>query len=126
MNARIRHPIRLKLGHVHVERAVEAQRRRQRADHLRHQPVQVHVRRALDVERAAADVVDGLVVQHHRHVGVLEQRVRGQHRVVRLHHRRADLRRRVHGEAELALLAVAELALLATLFFSDNGVVMLF
>ena len=33
-----RHQVGLELGHVHVERAVKAQRGRQRADHLRDQP----------------------------------------------------------------------------------------
>ena len=56
------------------------------------QTVQVGVRRALDVQRPAADVVHGFVVQHHRDVGVLEQRVRGQHGVVRLDDRGGDLR----------------------------------
>ena len=39
---------------------------------------------ALDVRRAAADVVDGLVVEHDADVAVLQKRVRGEHGVVGL------------------------------------------
>jgi hypothetical protein len=56
----------------------------------------------------AADVVEGLVVDHERHVGVLEQRVRREHAVVRLDDRRRHLGRRVDGEGELGLAAVVD------------------
>ena len=108
MDARVRHQVGLELGDVHVEGAVEAERRGQRGDDLRDQPVQVGVGRALDVQRAAADVVDGLVVEHDGDVSVLKQRVRREHRVVRLDHGGGHLRRRVDGEAQLGLLAVVD------------------
>lgn len=54
--------------------------------YLSDQAVQVGVSRALDVQRAAADVVDSLVVEHHSNVGVLEQGVSGEHAVVGLNH----------------------------------------
>jgi hypothetical protein len=76
------------------------------ATHLGHQPVQVGVGRALDVQGAAADVVHSLVVQHHSHVGVLQQGMGGQHGVVRLHHGSRDLGGGVHSEAQLGLLAI--------------------
>ena len=55
---------------------------------------------------AAADVVDRLVVEHDRDVGVLEERVSGQHGVVGLNHRGGHLGGGVDGEPELGLLAV--------------------
>ena len=70
--------------------------------------VEVGVRRALDVEVAAADVVEGLVVDHEGDVGVLEERVRREHAVVRLDDRGRDLRRRVDGERQLRLAAVVD------------------
>ena len=76
VDARVRHEVRLELRDVDVEGAVEAQRRRERRDHLGEEAVQVGVRRALDVEVAAADVVEGLVVEGDGHVRVLEERVR--------------------------------------------------
>merc|ERR1719310_1359707 len=99
---------RLRFVYVDVERAVEAERRRERRDDLGDQAVQVRVRGALDVEVAAADVVEGLVVDHERDVGVLEERVRREHAIVRLDDRGRDLRRRVDGERELGLAAVVD------------------
>jgi len=73
---------------------------------LSDQAVQVLVVRALDAEVAAADVVDGLVVDHERTVTVLEGGVCGKDGVVRLDDRGGDLGCRVDTELELALLAV--------------------
>ncbi len=56
-------------------------------------PVEVGVGWALNVQGAAADVVDGLVVEHDRHVCVLQQGVRRQHTVVGLHDSSGHLRR---------------------------------
>mmetsp|Transcript_9845 Transcript_9845/g.30344 ORF Transcript_9845/g.30344 Transcript_9845/m.30344 type:complete len:289 (-) Transcript_9845:97-963(-) len=106
MNARVGHQVHLELVDIDVERTVEAQRGGQRADHLGDQTVEVGVVRALNVETATADIIDGLIVQHERDVGVLEQRMGGQGAVVRLHHRGADLRARIHAKVELALLGV--------------------
>jgi hypothetical protein len=52
------------------------------------------------LERAEADVVQRLVVEHHALVGVLHELVHGQRRVVGLHHGVGDLGRREHGEGE--------------------------
>jgi len=54
VDARVGHQVGLKLGDVHVKRAIEAERRRQRRDDLRDQALEVGVRGALDVEVAAA------------------------------------------------------------------------
>merc|ERR1719310_1341881 len=99
---------RLRFVYVDVEGAIEAERRRERRDDLGDQAVEVGVGRALDVEVAAADVVERLVVDHERDVGVLEERVRREHAVVRLDDRGRDLRRRVDGEGELRLAAVVD------------------
>ena len=52
--------------------------------------------------------VERLVVHAERHVRVLEERVRREHRVVRLDDRVKDLRRRRDGERELRLAAVVD------------------
>jgi hypothetical protein len=70
--------------------------------------VQVLVVGALDAKVPAADVVDGLVVDHEAAVGVLEGSVGGEDRVVGLDDRGGDLRGRVDTELELALLAVVD------------------
>ena len=105
-NKRVRHEVGLELGDVDVERAVEAERGGERRDDLRHEAVEVGVRRALDVEVAAADVVERLVIHAERDVRVLEQRVGREHRVVRLDGGVRDLRRRRDSERELRLAAV--------------------
>ena len=54
-------------------------------------PVEVSVCWALDVQGAAADVVDSLIVQHDSDISMLKQRVCGQHAVVGLHDSCGDL-----------------------------------
>lgn len=75
---------------------------------LSDQAVQVDVVGALEPEVAAANVVDGLVVDHEGAVGVLQGGVGGQDRVVRLNDGDGGLRGRVDAELELALLAVVD------------------
>jgi len=62
VDARVRHQVGLELGDVDVERTVETEGRGEGRDHLGDETVEVGVGRALDVEVAAADVVQGLVV----------------------------------------------------------------
>jgi hypothetical protein len=76
--------------------------------HLGNQAVEVSVGRALNVEGAAADVVHGLIVEHDRDVGVLEEGVRREDGVVGLDDGGGHLGGGVHGEAELGLLAVVD------------------
>jgi len=106
MNARVWHQVSLELVQVHVERAVETERSGQRRGHLRHHPVQVRVRWRAQLEGGLGDRVQGLVIEAEGHVAVLEEGVGRKHAVVRLHHRRRDLRRRGDAEVELALAAV--------------------
>ena len=96
----------LELGEVDIEGAVEAERGSDARDDLADQPVQVGVSRTVDVQVPAADVIDGLVVNHEGTVGVLQGGVGGQDRVVRLNHGSGDLRSGVDRELELGLLAV--------------------
>jgi len=106
VDARIRHQVGLELGDIDVEGTIEAEGGSQRGDDLSDQAVQVGVRGALNVEGLAADVVDGLVVEHDGDVSVLQQRVGGQDGVVGLNDGGRDLGRRIDSEAELGLLAV--------------------
>ena len=96
----------LELVDVDVEGAVEAERRGEGGDDLRDEAVKVGVGGALDVEVAAAHVVEGLVVEAEGAVGVLEEGVGGEDGVVGLDDGRGDLRGWADGEAELGLAAV--------------------
>jgi hypothetical protein len=75
---------------------------------LSDETVQVLVVGTLDSEVAAADVVDGLVVDHEAAVRVLESGVSSEDRVVGLNHRGSDLRSGVDAKLELALLAIVD------------------
>ena len=104
MDPWVGHQVGLELGEIHVESSVKPQRRRDGGDDLPDQPVQVGVSGTLNVQVAAADVVDGLVVHHEGTVGVLEGGVGGEDRVVRLNHRRGHLGSRVDRKLKLGLL----------------------
>jgi len=86
MDARIGDQVGLELREVDVESPIEPQRSSDRRNDLTNQTVQVGVRRSFDVEVAATDVVDGLVIDHECAVGMLQGSVRGENRIVWLHH----------------------------------------
>ncbi|KAJ6446133.1 LOW QUALITY PROTEIN: RNA recognition domain-containing protein [Purpureocillium lavendulum] len=93
-------------GSIDVEGTVKAKRRGDGADDLGDQAVEVVVRGPGDVEVAAANIVNGLVVDEESAVRVLNGAVRRQDGVVGLHNGRVGAGRRVNGELELGLLAV--------------------
>jgi len=98
----------LELGDVDVEGTVESEGGSQGGDNLGNESVQVGVGGSLDVKVTAADVVNGLVVEHDGDVGVLEEGVSGEDGVVRLNDGGGDLGGGVDGESELGLLAVID------------------
>ena len=76
----------MKLREIYVESSVKPQRCSDRRHDLSDQSVQIGVGRALNIEIPAADIVDGLVVDHEGAVGVLQGGVGSQDRVVRFYH----------------------------------------
>ena len=87
MDTRIRHKVGLELCDIDVKSSVEAERGSQRRNALSDQPVQIGIGWALNIQVAAANVVDGLVVKGGIDVHVLEKGVHRENRVVRLHDR---------------------------------------
>merc|ERR1711937_32225 len=83
------HQVGLELSDIDVEGTVESEGGSEGRDNLGNESVQVGVGGSLDIEVAAADIVDGLVVEHDSDVG-------------------GDLWGWVDGEAELGLLAVVD------------------
>ena len=67
---------------------------------LRDELVQVLVGGPTDVQAPLADLVDGLIVHEEGAVDGVHAGVRSQDRVVRLHHGRRHLRRRVHRKVQ--------------------------
>merc|ERR1712153_223214 len=106
VNTWVWHKVGLELGDVDVEGTIESERSGQGGDHLRDETVQVGVGWALNVEAATADVVDGLVVKHHSNVGMLKERVGGEHGIVWLDNGGGHLWGWVGAESKLGLLAV--------------------
>ncbi len=86
VDPRVRHQVGLELGEVDVEGAVEPERGGDGRDDLADEAVEIRVSRALDVQIAPADVVDGLVVDHEGAVRVFQSRVGRQDGVVGLDH----------------------------------------
>jgi hypothetical protein len=108
VNSGVRHQVGLELRKIDVEGTIETKRCGQRRNDLGNKSVQVGVGRALDVEVAAAHIVQGLVIEAEGAVGVLQQRVRSQHVVVRLNNSGRHLGGRGHGEGKLGLAAVVD------------------
>jgi hypothetical protein len=106
VNTGVWHKVGLELSKVNVEGTIETEGSGQGGDHLADETVEVSVGGTLNVEATTADVVEGLIVEHDGNVGVLEERVGGEHGVVGLHNGGGHLGRGVHAEAELGLLTV--------------------
>lgn len=106
VNTGVGDQVGLELVEIDVEGTVETEGSGDGRDNLGDQAVEVLVARALDAEVAAADVVDGLVVNHEAAVGVLKGGVGGEDRVVGLNNGGGVLRSRVNAEFQLGLLAV--------------------
>lgn len=102
----VRDQVGLEFVQIDIQGTVESQGAGDRADNLGNQAVQVLERGTGDVEVAAADVVDGLVVDKERAVRVLNGAVGGEDCVVGLDNGSGDQGSWVDGELKLGLLAV--------------------
>jgi len=98
----------LELGDIDVQGTIETEGGGQGRDNLSDESVKVGVGGSLDIKVAAADIVDGLVVEHNGNIGVLKEGVGGEHGVVGLNDGGGDLGGGVDGESELGLLAVID------------------
>lgn len=101
VDTRVGDKVGLELVQIDVERTIEPERRRDRADDLRDQAVEVLVGRPGDVEVAPADVVDGLVVHQEGTVRVLDGAVGRENSVVGLNDGVGNTRGGVNAELEL-------------------------
>eukprot|EP00054_Salpingoeca_dolichothecata_P031339 m.263169 g.263169 ORF g.263169 m.263169 type:complete len:467 (+) comp26822_c0_seq1:96-1496(+) len=106
MDTWVGHQVSLELSQIDVEGTIETEGGSHGGHNLGNQAVQVGVGGALNVQVAAANVVDGLVVNHKGTVGVLEGGVAGQDGVVGLDNSGGHLRGGVDGKLELGLLAI--------------------
>lgn len=103
---RVGNQVGLEFIEVDIEGTIEAQGRGDGADDLGNQAIQMLIRGPRDVEVAAANFVDSLVVDEESAVGVLDSAVGRQDCIVRLHDGGRNALGRIDGELELGLLAV--------------------
>ena len=108
MDTWVWHQVSLELSDIDVKGTIESEGGGQGGDDLRDESVQVGVGGSLNVEVSAADIVDGLVVEHDGDIGVLKEGVSGEDGVVWLNNSGGDLRGWVDGESELGLLTVID------------------
>src|SRR5947199_6193787 len=106
MDARVRDEIGLELVEIDVERTIKTKRGLDGRDNLSDETIEVGVRRTLNVKVAAADVIDGFVVDHESAVRVLKGSVGRQNGIVGLNDRGGNLGSGIHAELELGFLAV--------------------
>jgi hypothetical protein len=106
VNTRVGHKVGLEFVQINVERTVETQRRSDGADDLGDQAVEVLVIGPRDIQATTADVVNRLVVDEERAVGVLDGAMGREDSVVGLNDGGGNARSRVDGELKLALLAI--------------------
>jgi len=90
---------------VNVQGSLETKGSGQRGDNLGDEPVEVLVRRTLNVEGSTAYVVKSLVIKIEGEVRVLEETVGGEYSVVRLNNSGRNLGRGGDGEGHLGLAA---------------------
>ena len=106
VDARIRDEVRLELVEVDIECTIETERRGNRADDLGNEAVEMLRAGPGHVQIAAADIVDGLVINKEGTVRIFDGAVSGENSVVRFDDRSGDAWSRVDGELKLALLAI--------------------
>lgn len=122
MNTRVWDQVGLELVEINVQRTIKTKRGSNGGDNwsmliqiwyfqavsrhtLSNQAVQVDVVGALKTKVSSADVIDSLVVDHERTVGVLESGMGGQDGVIWLNDGGCGLRSWVNAELQLDLLA---------------------
>lgn len=106
VDTRVGDQVGLEFVQIDVECTIESQGGRDGADDLGDQAVEVLVAWAAYVQVATADVVNSLVIDEERAVGILNRAMSRQNGVVGLNNGSRDTRGRVDGELQLALLAV--------------------
>ena len=98
----------LELSQVDVEGTIESEGSSDGGDNLGNQSVQVGVGWSLNIQVSAADIVDGLVVDHEGAVRVFQGGMGGQDGVVWLNNSCGNLGSWVDGELQLGFLTVVD------------------
>ncbi len=106
MDTRIGDQVGLEFSQVDVQSTIKTERGSDGRNDLTNQSVQVGVGRAFNVQVAATDVIDSLVVDHESAVGMFKGGMGSQDGVVWLYNGSGDLGGRVDGKFQFRFLAV--------------------
>lgn len=106
MDSWIRNQVSLELIEIDVQSTIETKRRSNGADNLSNQSVEMLERRTWDVQVAAADIVDSLVIDQEGTVGVFDSAVGAKNSVIWLDNSGRNSWSWVNCEFELGFLAI--------------------
>merc|ERR1719210_2610525 len=106
MDPRIGDQVGLELGQVNIECTIKAKRGGDGGDNLTDQTVEVGVSWTVDIQVSAANVVNGLIIDHESTVRVLKGCMGGQDGVVGLNNSSGNWGSGVDSELELRFLSV--------------------
>jgi len=82
VNSGVGNQIGLEFSNIDVKGTIESEGSSQTGDNLSDQSVQVSVGGSFDIEVSSADIVDSFVIEHNGNIGMFEERVGTQDRVV--------------------------------------------
>ena len=106
MNAWVSHQGGLKVIEVDVQSSIETQTGREGTGDLGNETIEVHVTWPFDIQVLAADIVKSFVIEAKGTIGVLQERVGGENRVVRFDDGGRNLGRWRNGEGKLGFASV--------------------
>ena len=96
----------LELCQIHIEGSIKAKGGSDGGHYLTNETVEVGISWPLNIQVPAADVIDGLIVNHECTIRVLQSGVGGQDGIVGFNHSSGNLGSWVDGELQLRLLAI--------------------
>lgn len=106
MDARVRDKIGLELIQINVESSVESQARGNGRHDLSDESIEMGIVGSRNVEIAAADIVNGVIVDEEGTVRILDRAVSRQDGIVGLNYGSGDARSWIDSEFELRFLAI--------------------
>merc|ERR1719499_237732 len=101
VNPWVRHQVSLELSEVNIQSSIKSERSSDGRDNLANHAVEIRVRRSLDVQIPATDVINCLVIDHESTIRMLKSGVGCQDSVVWFNHGSGNLRCGVDGKFQL-------------------------
>jgi len=105
VKTRIRNKHSWEIVDVDVQGSLKTKRSGQRGDNLSNEPIEVLVRRTINVKRPTAHVVESLIIKIESKIRVFKEGMCGKHSIIRLYHSCRNLWRWSDGETHLGFAA---------------------